>query len=677
MFDTLVKRIQLLAEQQPDKPAVIFKKEQLTYAELNQKMVNIAGRLSELGVKRGDRVSFSATSKPEMAAVYLAIQYLGAVAVFIDKNAAPGTAAKIYKDAGSDIFFTDKPLKEFAEACRTYSLKKVYTETGEKPAAYELPGEDDLAELIYTSGTTGEPKGCMLTYKAVYNIWMNTINGIGMRDDDIVLLPLPLNHSFALRVFRACLYLGATVVLQNGFTFAQEIEKNLDAFHCTAIAIVPASVETITKQMQDKFTEIMSRFRYIEVSAGSLTVEQRKRLTKQLPNTVIHNTWGSSESGGALFLNVTEEAKTGEKIAALGKPLEGVEVRTVDEDGNPFRSSEKNPGRMTIRGDMQMAGYWNKPELSAKTLKDGWLLTGDMIYIDDDGYLYMLGRADDIINVGGEKVSPIEVENTAGEYENIAECACIGVPDPEGVLGWVPVMYVVTRNSRYSEEELRNFLASRLERQKIPVKFIELFSLPRNAMQKIDRKALKALWESQGDKGILNETIQTIMTRRSVRKFTDQPVSRDILDMILTAGYYAPSGHNMQTWRFTVVRDPEKLQQLKAATKAAAEENGVYFYGWENPQAMILVSNDNRNPYGCQDSSAAVENIMLAAWSYGIGAVWLNPMMTLRNKQPLKEVLDSYGIPENHTVWSAVALGYPVSEGMLLKKKTDVIVWAD
>ncbi len=675
MIETLVQRMESLSKEIPDKLAVAFKGDGLTYSQLYEKITCVAGRIQELGVERGDRVLFSAVSKPEMVVLYLAIQYVGGVAVFVDKNATAKSVADIYHDAGARIVFTDKPLKD-QEHCYVYSLRKVYAEKGAKCPAYRMPREDDLAELIYTSGTTGRPKGCMLTYKAIHSIWKNTIDGIGMQEKDITLLPLPLNHSFALRVLRSCLYLGATVVLQNGFTFAKEIENNLDRYHCTSIAIVPASVETVSRQMQEMFPSIMGRFHYIEVSAGSLSVEQRKRLTKQLPHTVIHNTWGSSESGGALFLNVTETMKNApEKIAALGKPLSGIDVITLDPDGKAFKSDKTHPGRMAIRGDMQMVGYWKQPETTAVTLRDGWLLTSDMIY-EENGYLYMLGRADDIINVGGEKVSPVEVENIAGEYPGLIECACLGIPDPEGVLGSVPILFLVTR-SNYSESDLRSYLASRLEKYKVPVKYIEMIELPRNSMQKIDRKALRARWEKYGEHTFLNETVHTLLTRRSIRSFTDEKIEKDLLEIILQTGYHAPSGHNMQTWRFTVISNREEIDSLKEATRQASIEKNVHFYGWENPAVIVLVSNDCRNPDRCQDASCAEENMMLAAWSYGIGSVWLNPLMTLRDNKHVKDILDRFGIPENHTIWSTVAMGYPTTEGVKLKKNPDVIHWVE
>ena len=678
MIDTLIVRIETLAKEQPEKAALAFKNQIVTYRELADRICRVASRIAEMGITKGDRVMFSAVSKPEMAVLYLAVQYIGAIAVFADKNITPNKAAEMYEDSGAKIYFTDKPLKGFEEKCNVYSLKKVYDESGKEKAAYCVPEEDDVAELIYTSGTTGKAKGCMLTYKAVKSIWENTINGVGISRDDITLIPLPLNHSFALRVLRSCLYMGATVVLQNGFTFAKEIENNLERFACTSIAIVPASVETIAKQMQDKFPEVMGRFKYIEVSAGALTTEQRKRLVSQLPNTVIHNTWGSSETGGALFLNVTDTVRNRiDKIASLGRPIPGVEIRTIDEKGNSVESDPSHPGRMAMKGDMQMAGYWNRPELTEKAIIDGWLVTGDMIYEDEDGYLYMLGRADDIINVGGEKVSPIEVENAASEFEGISECACIGADDPEGILGSVPVLFVVSKNNTYDENELRQFLLQKLERYKVPAYYFELIDLPRNAMQKIDRSALKAIWENRDNGLPLNDTIKAILTRRSVRKFTERKIDKEILRTIVKAGYYAPSGHNMQTWKFTVITNENELKELKKAAKEAADSNKVNFYGWENPSAIILVSNDKRNPYGCQDASCASENIMVAAWSFGIGSVWLNPLMTLRDKEPVKSLLDRYDIPENHIVWSAVAMGYPITEGMKLKKNENVVTWIE
>ncbi len=678
---TLVEQVLSYGETIPDKPAVCFKDTAVSYGELRGRIRGIAVALRGMGIKRGDRVMLSAVSKPEMAALYLGIQYIGAVVVFVDKNATPENVIFLYEDTEAVLFLTDRRNQVVEEKCRTCSAKNLFQRVecdpghGNDDAKYVMPKEEEIAEIIYTSGTTGKPKGAMLTYRAVYHIWKNTVDGTPMESNDIVLLPLPLNHSFALRVFRAALALGATVVLQNGFTFAKEIENNMERYGCTAIAIVPASVETISRQMQEQFAKIMGRFRYIEVSAGSLSVEQRKRLCRELPTVEIHNTWGSTETGGALFLNVREALTVPGREAAIGKPLDGIQIRTLAEDGTETAGDRAQPGRMALKGNMQMSGYWHRPEETAQSIRDGWLITGDMVYTDADGFVYMLGRADDIINVGGEKVSPVEVENIAGEYAGIAECACIGVPDPEKVLGFIPAMYYVVSGEGFRLEDFKEYLHTRLEKYKVPQEFIQVAELPRNSMKKVDRRSLRSLWDSHGRESLINPVVQTILTRRSIRKFTDQQIPEEILEVLIKAGYHAPSGHNMQTWKFTVVQTPETIAHIRDVMEKTARENGVYFYGFENPVCLILVSNDKRNQDGCQDASCAAENIMLAAHSYGLGSVWINALMKLRDAEPAKTMLDELHIPETHIVWSTIALGYPTAEGVLLAKNADVVEW--
>lgn len=463
-MQTLVSRIMELATLCPRKAALVFKKDTLCYKDLYHKMAGIAKILTGLGIQKGDRVLFSALSKPETAAVYLGIQCCGAVAVFADKAGTPCHTAQAYKEAGASLLLTDLPMKEYAAACRIYSFKKLYQDAPDdaETSDYIVPGEEDTAEILFTTGTTGKPKGVVLPYRAVFHIWSNTIEGVGLREDDRVLLPLPLHHSAGLRILRAVLYKGATAVLQNGFLFAKEIEYNLDTHHCTAMAVVPASIQTIRMQMQDRFAEIIGRLRYVEACAGALTPRQRKELVALLPDTVIYNTWGSSETGGALFLNVSrvaKETKTAQtvsssnldKMQSLGKPLPGIEAAVLDEHGQVTAGRSEHPGRLALKGGMQMSGYWNDPQLTKQALRDGWLVTGDLVFMDEDGYVYLAGRADDMINVGGEKVFPAQVENAASLYDGVRECACIGVEDQNGILGQVPILFVVPQDASFSK----------------------------------------------------------------------------------------------------------------------------------------------------------------------------------------------------------------------------------
>ncbi len=500
-FMTLFSCVEAHAKRQPEKEALLFKKESLTYAELDRRIKRAAALLRTMGIKKGDRVLFTALSKPDMAVVYLGIQRCGGIVVFMDKNAFPENALSIYEDTNASLFLTDMPMKGYEERIRLHSLRGFCEEAAkmEEPLYFgEMPDPEDVAEMIFTTGTTGKPKGVMLSYRALQNIWLNNIDGVGITKEDRMLLPLPLCHSLGLRMLRMTLYLGGTVVLQNGFTFARELETNIRSFGCTAMVTVPASFEMVKNQMQENFAPVIGLLRSIEVGAGSLSLRQKKEFDALLPNTKITNTWGSSETGGAIFLNLHE---AGEHITSIGRPLENVVALALDPDGNPMAHTDRDhPGRLALRGGMVMSGYWNRPEQTADALRDGCLVTNDMVWFDADGFVYMLGRADDIINVGGEKVSPIEVENIASEYGPIKECACIAATDE--VMGQVPVLLMAVDEhfAEAGEEGLKTFLAGRMERFKQPAAFMIVESLPRNRMQKPDRKAMKLLWAQAHEK---------------------------------------------------------------------------------------------------------------------------------------------------------------------------------
>ena len=502
---------------------------------------------------------------------------------------------------------------------------------------------------------------------------------------------LPLGHSFGMRVLRACIHTGATIVLQNGFTFARDTQRSIDIFGCTAMAAVPASLGVMELQMKKQLPEILGKLRYIEFGAGSLSPQKKRELMESLPNTEIHNTWGSTETGGAVFLNL---AKNPEKYQSIGKPLESVTVRIQNTDGMTVTGyGPEAVGRMQLKGDLEMSGYWKREPETAAALVDGWLVTNDLVYRDEDGFVYMLGRADDMINTGGEKVSPVEVENVASGYEQAAECACVGVADPKGILGEIVVLFVVPKAGQFDEAGMTKFLSERLERFKLPQAYVLLEELPRNRMQKLDRRALKTIWQerkesraeekstkessdsSANDAGdtLAQSVISCIKSRHSVRRFEDRPVPQELLDTIIECGIYAPSGKNMQTWRFTVLTDKKQICQWKELVMSRAAEHKVRVSGFENPAALVLISNDIRNKNGAQDSSCAAENIMLAANAYGLGSVWINALLTMCDDEEIRNQLKQWGIPERHQVWAMIALGYPEGEAKSPKRNLDVV----
>lgn len=679
MYDTLAERIIIHAEEKPDYPAIIYKENTISYKELAEAAAGIGTILRQKGASKGDRILLSAPSKTETVAIYLGIQYIGATAILLETKIKPDTLDYLISETDPVFFITDRKTGASDKDVTVLSAGALFDEGRKKTddiAEYQRPQPEDLAELIFTSGTTGKAKGIMLTYGIVSDIMRSVKDELDISGTDRFLIPLPINHAFALDDLRSTLYAGGTVVLQNGFIFAGDIKKNISELHCTAMCAVPASIGILRTQLNEDFGTLLGSLRMIEFGAGNFTLALQREIVQLLPQTVIFNTWGSSETSGALILNVRDDMHRSETVPSIGRPFSGVEVKVLDDSGHEIAdSSEENPGRLAIKSGHLMKGYWNMEELTAKTLKDGWIVTGDQVYRDSDGYVFLLGRADDIINVGGEKVSPTEVESVAGEYKGVRESACIGVEDRTGKLGSVPVLFIATSSEDFSTDALREHLGSKLEKYKLPSKIIILPSIPRGRMKKIDRKALRDIWDQreQGGSPEDDPVIRALLTRRSIRRFTERKIDRKLMDLILKTGYYAPSGHNLQTWKFTVIEDEADILELKGAIQEAVKTTKGYFYGYENPATVILVSNDERNLTGCEDASAATENILLAAHALGLGAVWIGVLAQLRDVEPVKSLLDRWEIPGNHVVWGLINLGYPKEAGRLLAKNTGVV----
>lgn len=671
---TLIESFLANTASHPEKLCIGCGDARLTYSDVAHK-VKVAAKIlaGDYGVKCGDYVMISGLSLPDYVIALLAAQYLGAVTVPVDRLAKRETLTALINYLKPKVYLAE--TKDGFENTQKVSMFLVTRaesdEIGSGPVSVEMTA---VAEMLFTTGTTGLPKGAMLGYGSVRGIIRNTIAGIGMRADDVVLIPLPLNHSVGMRVLRSVLTIGASVVLQNGFAFATEVEENIDKFGCTGMVCVPTAIESVRNQMQGRFVEVMGRLRYIELGAGSLNVVLKKKLVEELPRTTIFNTWGSSETGGAIFLNVSANPT---KYASLGRPVDGVEFAVLKEDGSFGQATDmESAGRMALRGDMRMLGYYNLPEETANAIRGEWLVTNDLAYSDSDGFVYMLGRADDIINVGGEKVAPVEVENIAQTFEGVRECACIGVSD--GLMGQVPALYYVAETEGFDEAAFRKFMAVKAERYQVPRHYICLAELPRNRMLKLDRKALKKHWKTL-QAGVAGEmsAIKAMLTRKSIREFTEESVSKEMLETILQCGIQAPSAHNMQTWRFTVLTKCDVIMKFKELLQRKAKDYKTVCYGFVNPAAAILVTNDARNKNAAQDCACAAENMMLAAHALGLGSVWNNTISYMKDDPEIRELLNGLNVPERHQPWLILLLGHPVSvEVKSPQRRQDVVAWA-
>ena len=506
MYQTIVEAVLDHAKCRPAKNALIMKKETVDYKGLGNLVRKCAIILREkYHIQAGDKVMITALSRPEFLVIFLGVQYLHGVTIPLDKSWHKDTLLKMAAFIRPELIISNKTLGE--TDIKVAGIKDLYREImeirEEPPEEYQLPEENQVAEILFTTGTTGTPKGAMLTYGNILSITRNNIEGVGFREDDIVLDALPLCHSLGLREARMVLFSGGTLVLQNGFSFLKELCHNMEANQCTGFVGIPAVMERLCRSLPD-FEKVFGRLRYMEIGAGSLSIDMKKRLPVLLPNADIFNVWGSSETGGVIYLDVRRRQ---DKIAALGKAVTAAKIGIIGQDGRQILDRDINhAGRMAVCGQMTMAGYYDMPEAGRETLADGWLITKDLVYMDDEDFIYMIGRADDIINVGGEKVSPAEVENAASEFELVREAACIGVEDPEKIMGQVPVLYVAAEGKDpFPEDQLMKFLSRKLEIFKLPKQILYIREIPRNRMGKINRNELRRIWESGKEKCVLDE----------------------------------------------------------------------------------------------------------------------------------------------------------------------------
>ena len=344
--DTLPYRIFQFSMEIPDKPAVISSGRTVTYAGLEKMVRSCCSSLKESGARRGGLILISAVMKAEYIVAFLAAKRLRMTAVPVNKTASESEASDLIARTGAEIFLTDNPRYKSLPQCSSLSAScegDSLCDDGTNPD--ELIPSDETTEILFTTGTTGEPKGVVLSQGGISASIINTLTGAGMCSDDVILLPIPLNHSFGLRVMRSALYQGETLVLQNGFSFAAETLRNISEHRVNCAAVVNAGFEIHRRQAGNSYTEGFRKMRYIEFSAGAVPVKTRRTLVHDMPGVKMFNVWGSTETGSALYIDFSRDT---EKISSAGRPINGIEASTL-------RISRKGGGAIIPEGSLSGA----------------------------------------------------------------------------------------------------------------------------------------------------------------------------------------------------------------------------------------------------------------------------------------------------------------------------------
>ncbi len=365
----------------------------------------------------------------------------------------------------------------------------------EETAFPEAP-PDATAVLLFTAGTTGRPKTVMLSHSSFTSFMLTSMEPPDPDSEERTLLTLPLYHVAGLQAALAGVYGGRTIVLQRQFE-PREWMALVEKHGIERALIVPTMLKQVLDH-PDFQRHDLSSLKVVTYGGASMPPSLIERALPLLPGVQFINAFGQTETGSTIAMVPPEDhvlegppelvEKRRRRLSSIGRPLPDVEVRVVDEDGRNLGIGEQ--GEIVARGPRLMRGYWGEPDATAQALHDGWLYTGDLGYQDEDGYLYLEGRAKDFIKRGGEMVAPEEIEHLLHACPGIEECAVIGLPDET----WgerVVAVVVPTPGVEPSEESLLDACQA-LARFKRPEQVIFVDDLPRNSLGKVLKKDLRA-----------------------------------------------------------------------------------------------------------------------------------------------------------------------------------------
>ena len=325
---TVLHYIQEYAQTQPDTLAVCELRKTVTYAEYWSNIRKTAHALQDMGICRGNHVMIRCTQNIDYLTVFTALQYMQALVVPIEKSTSAERAVEIGQRVDAACLISDKPV----DGIKCISQKEIITRMkDESEAELELPGEEDRPMLLFTTGTTGSSKGVVMHHRGDVGIAGNVIEGTAMKNGNVEIIPMPLNHSFGIRRYQSDMVNGGTVCLMDGMVFIGTLWKLIEKYGVTSMAISPASLGMIFHLSDDRIADYADQLDYIQIGSAPLAEADKEKLLRLLPHTRLYNFYGSSEAGCACIL---EFSGNGNKTGCIGRPTVNSVVRFSDDEGN-------------------------------------------------------------------------------------------------------------------------------------------------------------------------------------------------------------------------------------------------------------------------------------------------------------------------------------------------------
>jgi len=503
-YDNFYEILERNAAKYAKKTAYFIDDRKITWERVKKKVDTFARTLELLGVKKGDKVPLFVGNSIEYIVAFLGIQKLRAVVVPINTFLKEEEVAYILNDVDATIMVASTKLANSIKNIRALtSIKKIIWEGDykeidadnisfneilsnfESHEVTELPKIDDLAVIIYTSGTTGKPKGAMLCYRNFFSNIYGVNELIKLNHKDRFIAYLPMFHSFTLTVniLLPMFYAAPVVIIRSIMPFSNIIKQTL-LKRVTIFTGVPDVYSALSRAKLPFYFHWFNKVRFYISGAAALPGEVLERFSKKFKKARLLEGYGLSETSPVVAVNRPEL----QKPYSVGPAIPGVEVKIVDEDLMEVPVGE--PGEIIVKGDNVMKGYYKREDATAETIINGWLLTGDIGKIDEDGYIYILDRKKDLIISKGVNIYPREIEEVCLKYSGVKECAVVGMKDEQS--GEIPVAFVeVEDNEEIKESDLKRFLKKHLANYKIPKYIYTVEELPKNATGKVLKRVLR------------------------------------------------------------------------------------------------------------------------------------------------------------------------------------------
>ncbi len=504
----------------PDRLAIVFEERRYTFSQLNERANRLANGLKKIGMQKGDRIAFLQVNCNQCVETYFAVTKAGGIYLPLNFRAKEKELAYMLNTAEAKVLIAGERYLPLIQSIRpelkylqhVISIEQAhpdmhyYEDMVDKSPADDVETPVDDAEttiLMYTAGTTGFPKGVMLSHTSFSSYVLENVTPPDPETGESNILTVPLYHVAGIQAMMAAIYGARTLVMERQFV-PEEWMTLVEKEKANRAMMVPTMLKQLLDHPDFKKHDLSS-LKVITYGAAPIPLPVIRKALEEFPGVSFINAFGQTETASTITAlgpedhNITgtpeEKERKLKRLASIGKPMSDVEMKVVDENGKALGPNEV--GEILAKGPRVMSGYWKDDEKTKKTIdKDGWVHTGDVGYVDDDGYYFLSGRESDIIIRAGENISPEELENVIREHPKVDDVAVIAVPDE--TWGEEPRAVVILKKgvekSQEVETEIMELCREKLASFKRPRSVVFVDDLPRNPMGKLVKKEIRALY---------------------------------------------------------------------------------------------------------------------------------------------------------------------------------------